>query len=104
MENNKCFTLSFFDETYRKALNICGTQSGRSVDKVAQAGLTAFEIQPGAVTFKEARLVLVCEKLYIQDLDPERFLDDSIEAHYPDKDYHRMYVGEIMGAYSPTRA
>jgi flavin reductase (DIM6/NTAB) family NADH-FMN oxidoreductase RutF len=104
MENNKRFTLSFFEKTYREALNICGTQSGRSVDKVARAGLTAFEIQPGAVTFKEARLVLVCEKLYTQDLDPDRFLDHSIEAHYPDKDYHRMYVGEIKATYLPTRA
>jgi flavin reductase (DIM6/NTAB) family NADH-FMN oxidoreductase RutF len=101
MEKNKRFTLSFFEETYRKALNICGTKSGRSVDKVAQAGLTAFEIQPGAVAFKEARLVLVCDKLYTQDLDPERFLDHSIETHYPEKDYHRMYIGEIIGAYSP---
>jgi flavin reductase (DIM6/NTAB) family NADH-FMN oxidoreductase RutF len=99
MEKNECFTLSFFAETYREALNICGTVSGRQVDKVTRAGLTPFEIQPGAVTFKESRLVLVCKKIYFQDLDSSHFLDQTIERNYPQKDYHRMYVGEITAAY-----
>ena len=49
----------------------------------------------GAVYFAEARLVLVCRKLYFQDISPDRFLDPAIESMYPKKDYHRMYVGEI---------
>lgn len=100
IEKNELYTLSFFEKKYREALNICGTQSGRSVDKVAEAGLTAFEIKPGAVTFNEARMVLVCKKLYTQDLDPERFIDQTIESHYPGKDYHRMYIGDIIGTYT----
>jgi flavin reductase (DIM6/NTAB) family NADH-FMN oxidoreductase RutF len=99
MEQNECYTLSFFTETYRAALNLCGAVSGRDVDKVARAGLTPFEIQPSAVTFREARLVLVCQKFYFQDLDPGHFLDPNIEKHYPKKDYHRMYIGEIIAAY-----
>jgi flavin reductase (DIM6/NTAB) family NADH-FMN oxidoreductase RutF len=99
MERNKQYTLSFFDKVYREALNVCGTLSGRDVDKVARAGLTSFEIQPNAVTFKEARLVLVCQKLYFQDLDPGNFSDPTLEKNYPQKDYHRMYVGEVTAAY-----
>ena len=99
MEKNKHYTLSFFDHAYKKALNVCGTLSGRDVDKVTKAGLTPFEIQPHAVTFGEARLVLVCKKLYFQDLAPGHFLDPGIETHYPQKDYHRMYVGEITAVY-----
>ena len=40
IEREECFTLSFFPEQYRKALNICGTKSGRDTDKVKEAGLT----------------------------------------------------------------
>ncbi len=48
------------------------------------------------VYFDQARLVLACKKLYYQDIGPERFLDQKIETMYPLKDYHRMYVGEIV--------
>jgi len=99
MEKNKQYTLSFFDKAFKQALNVCGTFSGRDVDKVAKAGLTSFEIQPQTVTFREARLVLVCQKLYFQDLDPGHFLDPALEKNYPQKDYHRMYIGEITAAY-----
>ena len=35
------------------------------------------------VYFAEARLVLVCRKLYFQDISPERFLDEKINDMYP---------------------
>jgi len=59
------------------------------------AGLTPVK-DDGFVYFGEARLVLACRKLYFQDIAPERFLDLRIEGMYPKKDYHRMYVGEII--------
>ena len=95
LERAGMFTLSFFDERYRAALRFCGTRSGRDTDKVQGTGLTPAS-DGEAVWFLEARLVLACRKLYVQDLGPERFLDPRIEDLYPQKDYHRMYVGEIM--------
>ena len=100
LEKNDHYTLSFFSEEYRAALNICGTVSGRDADKVARTGLPAFDPAPKTVSFKEARLILVCKKLYFQDLDPCHFLDPALEDNYPQKDYHRMYIGEITTAFS----
>jgi flavin reductase (DIM6/NTAB) family NADH-FMN oxidoreductase RutF len=94
IEQAEIFTLSFFGEQHRKALQICGTRSGRDTDKVKEAGLTPVA-DGGAVAFEQARLVLVCRKLYFQDIGPERFLDPAIEQLYPQKDYHRMYAGAI---------
>ena len=96
------FTLSFFDESQRGALKICGEQSGRDIDKASVAGLSpiVFEDGPiaGAIGFKEAKEIIICRKLYTQDIDPSKFLDaPAIEKHYPKKDYHRMYVGEVIG-------
>lgn len=96
MEQSAYFTLSFFDLDYRKALELCGTKSGRDVDKVKETGLTPVRSGCGAVYFDEARIVMECRKIYIQDIDPEGFIDPTIAENYPDKDYHRMYVGEIM--------
>jgi flavin reductase (DIM6/NTAB) family NADH-FMN oxidoreductase RutF len=99
IEQRDVFTLSFFEEEYRNALNFCGTKSGRNVDKIAKTGLSPVEDQSGAVYFDEARLVLVCKKIYFQNIIPEQFLDPEIDKNYPEKDYHRMYVGQILQAY-----
>ena len=103
--NASLLTLSFFDESYRAALNICGEKSGRDIDKAASAGLTpvffhsgAEGTADGAVSFKEARDIIICKKIYTQDIDPSLFLDaESIEECYNGKDYHRMFIGEIVG-------
>ena len=99
--DSRIFTLSFFDETYRAALDLCGEKSGRDTDKAAGAGLSPvyFEDGPvkGAVSFREARDILFCKKIYAQDIDPAFFLDESIEKNYGGNNYHRMYIGEIMG-------
>lgn len=97
MEKNELFTLSFFDEEYRGALELLGTRSGRDGDKVSASGLhPVLGPLPGTTTFSEARLVWTCRKIYWQDINPAHFLDPNIDRFYPAKDYHRMYVGEIL--------
>ncbi len=95
VERSPLFTLSFFNESHRKALQYCGSHSGRNGDKVKETGLTPVH-DKGLVYFNEARLALCCSKLYFQDIEPGRFLDPAINGMYPQKDYHRMYVGEIV--------
>jgi flavin reductase (DIM6/NTAB) family NADH-FMN oxidoreductase RutF len=96
LERAAVFTLSFFNERYRKVLNFCGSHSGRDIDKVAQAGVTPVDTPSGGVAFQEARLIVECRKIYWQDISPQNFLDPALDGNYPDKDYHRMYVGEIL--------
>ncbi|MCX7018293.1 MAG: flavin reductase family protein [bacterium] len=95
-EKSKTFTLCFFDEKHREALNICGTCSGRDVDKIRMTGLTPAETPGGSICFAEARMVLECHKLYFSDIDPAQFINPDIDRNYPAKDYHRMHIGEIM--------
>lgn len=100
LENNDGFTLSFFEEKYRPALTVCGSVSGRDTDKVEASGLTPCKTEGGKVTFKEARLVLECKKLYADFMNPEAFIDPKIlEDVYPGKDYHKIYVAEIVNAW-----
>jgi flavin reductase (DIM6/NTAB) family NADH-FMN oxidoreductase RutF len=93
---NPLFTMSFFDKSYRKALAFCGDKSGRDFDKAAETGLTPVEFKDGTISFKEAKEAITCRKIYTHDFDPAKFLDPSIGADcYPNKDYHRMFIGEI---------
>ncbi len=94
-EKEPYFTVSVLKPGYDDAYRICGTKSGRDCDKIALAGLTPY-VRDQAITFEEARLAILCKKIYIQDLDPAGFLDPEIERHYPIRDYHRLYCGEIL--------
>ena len=104
LNTNELFTLSFFDEQHRPALIFCGSKSGRDYDKAAETGLTPVVFDggvaggrvAGAVAFREASEIIICRKLYTHDFDPARFLDPAIEQHYPQKDYHRLFVGEVL--------
>ncbi|HOP11836.1 MAG TPA: flavin reductase [Oscillospiraceae bacterium] len=95
MDTNDIFTLNFFDADCHDALSLCGSKSGRDVDKMNKSGLTA-EHRGGAVLFTEAKLILVCEKLYIGQLEKDGFLDEKlVTANYQKADFHTFYIGEI---------
>ena len=90
-------TFAFFSEEYRRALQYCGSHSGRDGDKFVATGLTpAFTEGEHSVPYPaEARLVMVCRKLYADDLKEDCFLDPALLANYKAKDYHRFYICEI---------
>ena len=86
----------FFPKDYGDALNYCGSHSGRDADKAKETGLIPFETGSGTVGFEQARLIIVSRKIYHQNITPDRFLDPGIAVHYPQQDYHRMYIGEVV--------
>lgn len=91
------FSLCFFDETYREKLQYCGRVSGRDEDKIARCGLTVCH-QDGIPYFAEAEAVLICRKIYAQDLSGDCALSEIVTSQNPGGDYHRMYVGAIETA------
>lgn len=93
-EQSQTVTLSFFEEKYRDALRFCGTKSGRNVDKFAATGLTLADAD-GVPVINEARVNLVCRKLYADFLKKEGFLQAALLQNYAQGDFHRVYVVEI---------
>lgn len=98
VENSDYYTLSFFDEEYREKLSYLGRVSGRDEDKISKMGLTV--VKDGDISyFDEAKYVLVCRKLYKDDIKMENFTDIPFgEKIYADGNLHRMYIGEILYA------
>lgn len=95
VDNNDYYSLSFFPKGYEDDLLYLGTHSGKDEDKIAKTKLTA-EFTDKVTYFKEANLVLICRKLYAQELKEECFIDKNVkEDSYPKKDFHTMYIGEI---------
>ncbi|MBR4096456.1 MAG: flavin reductase [Oscillospiraceae bacterium] len=97
MEKNDLFTVSFFDEKFRPALNFCGSYSGRDVDKAQKTGLDPLFID-GTTAFEQAEMVLVCKKIYAQDMDLN-CLADEIKPINGNDPIHKQYIGEILKVY-----
>ena len=90
--------------------SVCGSKSGRDIDKVSEAGLTLeapLHIQTPGV--KEYPLTLECKVLYAQRQDLNLLPEHIREAMYPqdvdgtfpmaNRDPHTAYIGQILGAY-----
>lgn len=99
VDNNDYFTLTFLKDGHKEALNVLGSKSGREIDKMSGCGLTPCFVD-GQPTFAEAELVLICRKVFVQDLDVKNLCDKEIITRcYADNDYHTMYIGEIVACY-----
>ena len=95
VEREEDYSLCFFGPEYRQALSLCGSKSGRDVDKDAATGLTPCFDQ-AAPYYEQARLVFLCRKLYRQDMEESAFLDKGLLEKWYDNDLHRMFIGEIV--------
>ena len=79
------FVINLTTKELAYATDYCGVKSGRDVDKAKAIGFTPV-FDDKAPYFEQAKMVLICKKLYSQYLAPELFADNSIEQNYPLKD------------------
>jgi flavin reductase (DIM6/NTAB) family NADH-FMN oxidoreductase RutF len=98
------FTLNFLPESRHEALDLCGTRSGRDLDKWDAAKIEKVPSELIAVPrVGGAELSLECRVLSTLDVDPARFLDPALEDLYPARDYHRVFLGEVLAAWAGER-
>ena len=95
VDKNETFTLSWFDDSYKKDLGILGKESGRDGDKVAKTSLTPKFLEDG-VTFEQANKTLVCKKMYRHEMDLDAMSEDLREKWYSTDTVHVMYIAEVV--------
>ena len=96
-EKNDIFSVCFPPEEYRDAMKLCGTISGRDMDKVKECNMEVSEYD-GVKYIDGSNVVFICKKLYADDIKEECFIDKSPLSNYAKKDYHRFYICEIVKA------
>lgn len=99
MEKNDTYTLTFYTEAYREALQYCGSNSGKNQDKVRGSGLTPVTTPEGSKAFSEAWLIIECRKLVSQSLTPESVSNEQIREEWIGKQLHKMFIGEIINVW-----
>lgn len=104
LDENPEFTVSIpMGAVDHEILKVCGTKSGRELDKVASLGLTLSEPEGNTVPgVKELPLTVACKVIYRRE-QPCDGLPEALKGRYypdpADPDDHIAYYGEIVGAY-----
>jgi flavin reductase (DIM6/NTAB) family NADH-FMN oxidoreductase RutF len=89
----------------KNIIAVCGTKSGRDMDKFAELGLETEEgLTVSVPGIRQLPLTLECKVIYKQDQDSAALHPDVMARYYKpgtrnEGDYHTMYFGEITAAY-----
>jgi len=101
IEDSGAFTVNVPTEEMREWVNLCGSRSGRDVDKFALLGMSTSPGQMvGAVTIDASPMVYECKVVHHNDLLPPNLAAEVESSYYGGADYHRLYFGEVLGAYA----
>lgn len=100
IEQSGEFTITLPLTEMKQALALCGSKSGRDMDKIAAAKLTLADSQAIATPIiATAGLQLECKVIFKQTMQPENLAAEEQAACYADGDYHTLYFAEIVAAY-----
>lgn len=99
MQKYDTYTLTFYTEAYRGALEYCGTHSGKDGDKVKESGLTPITTPAGSKAFSEAWMIIECRNLVSQPLGEASIANDDLKKEWAGKQIYHMFVGEIINVW-----
>ena len=99
MDKGDTYTLTFYTETYREALNYCGHNSGKDKNKVKEAGLTPITTPSGSKAFSEAWMIIECRKMVSQTINIDGIADPELRKQWAGKAMHKMFIGEILNVW-----
>lgn len=95
------FTISIpYGGELKKALAICGTKSGRDIDKEKEANIS-FVSAKGVISpvVDNCNMYYECKILYKHELETAELPEEIRNACYPQSDKHILYYGEIVECY-----
>lgn len=99
--NADSYTISIpYGSEMKGALAICGTKSGRDIDKQSVAGISFSPAQAvNSPIVDGCNIYYECKIVYKQAMDKAMLLPDIQQSMYSDEDYHTLYYGEIVTSY-----
>ncbi len=105
LDSNPEFTVNcFLGEPNGKVIGLCGTKSGRDIDKIKELGLHLENPEVISVPgIRELPLTLECKVVYRNEQPWCGLPKEILDRYYPEinnlRDHHIAYYGEIVSAY-----
>ena len=101
IEEVREFTVNVMPPRFAGAIQLCGSTSGRDVDKFALTDLIAAQAQEVRVpVIEQAVICYECRVVHTNDVIPANFTPDIITSFYAKGDFHRVYYGAVVAAYA----
>lgn len=105
IEANGAFTVNVPSADMAHTCEVCGTRSGRNVDKFALCKLTAERGSAvKAPIVAECPLVYECRVVHTNEVQPQALADEIRREAYRAGDYHRCFWGEILAVSATSDA
>ena len=97
LQNDDYFTVTFLNENHKKDIALCGTKSGRKIDKCNIPTLKPIYLDNG-ITFEGFTRTYVLKKIYQGKLKKANFVDSDyiIDRYYKSERPHNVYIGKII--------
>ena len=100
IENITDFSVNVLPDEFNKQVAICGSVSGRDIDKVAKCN---FEMMRGecsnAFYINQSVIHYECRIIHKNNVDPGTLEPSIIDTYYEERDFHTVYYGEILGVF-----
>ena len=95
------FTVCLPSKGMTEALNVCGTKSGRDMEKLKELGLTAKKGHAvDAPYIAECPVHYECEVAFKTQVEQGELKEELESRVYASGDYHTLYYGHIKGVYA----
>ncbi len=101
IKESKEFTISIpTNDKLKKALSICGTKSGRDINKFKEANIKTKDSKKlSAPIIDDCGIYYECKVVYSSDIDLSKIDKDIKDKIYSDGRFHTLFFGEIVESY-----
>jgi flavin reductase (DIM6/NTAB) family NADH-FMN oxidoreductase RutF len=96
IQESKAFTVNVPTPGMKDYVALCGTRSGRDIDKLAGVATSMGDMSK-CVTLDECPLVYECQVVHWNDVQPGVLAPSIVSGAYAQGDFHRLYYGKILG-------
>lgn len=100
MEKMNEFTVNVLPDRFKGEIALCGTRSGREVNKIEACRFTLKKGQLiGAHFIGESDVHYECRTVHKTNVINADLEGGIVKEYYPKGDFHRVYFGEILGVF-----
>ncbi|HOM80821.1 MAG TPA: flavin reductase family protein [Armatimonadota bacterium] len=105
IEDADDFTVNVLPRGREENAKLCGTRSGREMDKLAACGLTPVAARVvRSPILEECIIHYECRIVMKNDVISDALAPEVRKTCYPRGDFHRIYYGEVVAAYADANA
>lgn len=99
IEDSGLFSVNVPTAAMRPYVDLCGTKSGREVDKLVGVAVSMGQ-EVECTVLDDCSLVYECSVVHTNEVQHDKLTSGIVQRAYARGDFHRMYYGQILGTFA----